>query len=101
MLVKSERNFDLSRYMRSWLAAAPKREGNLRLDVDIDPKNPNRILVTHDGGMYMTTDHGRTSTRVTLPIGQIYHVAVDNDVPYKIYGNMQDDGTMRGANDVV
>ena len=26
----------------------------------------------------------------------MYHVAVDNDVPYKIYGNMQDDGTMRG-----
>ena len=67
----------------------------------IDPKDGNRILVPHDGGMYMTTDHGRTSSRVTLPIGQIYHVAVDNDVPYKIYGNMQDDGTMRGASNVV
>ncbi len=44
----------------------------------------------------MTTDHGQTSNRVTLPIGQMYHVAVDNDVPYHIYGNMQDDGTMRG-----
>ncbi|HYL73086.1 MAG TPA: sialidase [Bryobacteraceae bacterium] len=65
-------------------------------DIWIDPLNANRILVTHDGGMYMTTDHGRTSTRVSLPIGQMYHVAVDNDVPYKIYGNMQDDGTMRG-----
>jgi photosystem II stability/assembly factor-like uncharacterized protein len=70
-------------------------------DIWIDPKDPNRILVTHDGGMYMTTDHGRTSNRVTLPIGQIYHVAVDNDVPYKIYGNMQDDGTMRGPSNVV
>ena len=65
-------------------------------DIWIDPKDSKRILVTHDGGMYMTTDHGATSTRVTLPIGQIYHVAVDNDVPYRIYGNMQDDGTMRG-----
>ena len=70
-------------------------------DIWIDPKNPNRILVTHDGGMYMTTDHGQTSNRVTLPIGQMYHVAVDNDVPYKIYGNMQDDGTMRGPSNVV
>jgi len=67
----------------------------------IDPKDANRILVPHDGGMYMTTDHGRTSNRVTLPIGQIYHVAVDNDVPYKIYGNMQDNGTMRGPSNVV
>ena len=65
-------------------------------DIFIDPKNADRICVTHDGGMYMTTDHGRTANRVTLPIGQMYHVAVDHDVPYKIYGNMQDDGTMRG-----
>jgi len=65
-------------------------------DIWIDPGDPNRILLTHDGGMFMTTDHGATSNRVTLPIGQMYHVAVDNDYPYKIYGNMQDDGTMRG-----
>ena len=65
-------------------------------DIFIDPKNADRICVTHDGGMYMTSDHGRTATRVTLPIGQMYHVAVDQDVPYHIYGNMQDDGTMRG-----
>ncbi len=65
-------------------------------DIWIDPTDPNRIMMTHDGGMFMTTDHGATSNRVTLPIGQMYHVAVDNDVPYKIYGNMQDDGTMRG-----
>lgn len=64
-------------------------------DIWMDPDG-KRILVTHDGGMYMTTDHGTTSNRVTLPIGQMYHVAVDNDVPYRIYGNMQDDGTMRG-----
>ena len=65
-------------------------------DIWIDPTDAGRILVTDDGGMYMTTDHGKTSHRISLPIGQMYHVAVDNDVPYHIYGNMQDDGTMRG-----
>jgi photosystem II stability/assembly factor-like uncharacterized protein len=65
-------------------------------DIWIDPTNAGRILVTDDAGMFRTTDHGRTSNRVTLPIGQMYHVAVDDDVPYRIYGNMQDDGTMRG-----
>jgi photosystem II stability/assembly factor-like uncharacterized protein len=67
-------------------------------DIWMDPDG-KRLLVTHDGGMYVTTDHGATpanATRVTLPIGQMYHVAVDNDFPYKVYGNMQDDGTMRG-----
>jgi photosystem II stability/assembly factor-like uncharacterized protein len=65
-------------------------------DIWWDPTDPNRILMTHDGGMFMTTDHGATSQRVSLPIGQMYHVAVDNDVPYHVYSNMQDDGTMRG-----
>jgi len=67
-------------------------------DIWMDPDG-KRLIVTHDGGMYVTTDHGAApanATRVTLPIGQMYHVAVDNDYPYKVYGNMQDDGTMRG-----
>jgi photosystem II stability/assembly factor-like uncharacterized protein len=65
-------------------------------DIWIDPTNAGRIVITHDLGMNITTDHGGSIHRVTLPIGQMYHVAVDNDVPYHIYGNMQDDGTMRG-----
>jgi len=70
-------------------------------DIWIDPLNADRILVTHDGGMFMTTDHGKTSQRVTLPIAQLYHVAVDNDMPYRVYTNMQDNGTMRGLSTVV
>ncbi len=70
-------------------------------DIWVDPLDGNRILVTHDGGMYMTTDHGKTSRRVTLPIAQLYHVAVDNDMPYHVYTNMQDNGTMRGLSTVV
>jgi photosystem II stability/assembly factor-like uncharacterized protein len=70
-------------------------------DIWYDPQNANRICVTHDGGMWYTLDHGRTSQRLTLPIGQMYHVAIDHDVPYHVYSNMQDDGTMRGASDVV
>jgi photosystem II stability/assembly factor-like uncharacterized protein len=65
-------------------------------DIWIDPTNADRILVTDDGGMFMTNDHSKTPRRITLPIGQMYHVAVDNDVPYHIYSNMQDNGTMRG-----
>jgi photosystem II stability/assembly factor-like uncharacterized protein len=68
-------------------------------DIWMDPDG-KRVIVTHDGGMNITPDHGQTVNRVTLPIGQMYHVAVDHDVPYKIYGNMQDDGTMRGSHEV-
>jgi photosystem II stability/assembly factor-like uncharacterized protein len=65
-------------------------------DIWIDPKNPDRFALTNDGGLIITTVHGRGFHRVTLPIGQMYHVAVDNQVPYEVYSNMQDDGNMRG-----
>jgi primosomal protein N' (replication factor Y) len=37
ILVRSPRNFDLSAYLRTWLAAAPKSSGNIRREIDIDP----------------------------------------------------------------
>ncbi len=65
-------------------------------DIWWDPKDPDRFVITHDGGLSITRQHGRSIQRVSLPIGQTYHVAVDNQVPYYVYANMQDDGTMRG-----
>ena len=57
--------------------------------------------MTGDGGMQITTNHGQDVHAIALPIGQMYHVAVDNQVPYWIYSNRQDDGTMRGAEHVA
>src|SRR5215510_1686393 len=68
-------------------------------DIWMDPKNPDHWVATGDGGMGITVDHGRTFNQIELPIGQMYHVAVDNQVPYWIYSNRQDDGTMRGPSD--
>jgi len=39
LLLKSARGFDLSDYLRHWLAVAPKTTGNLKLEVDVDPQN--------------------------------------------------------------
>lgn len=39
LLLKSSRAFDLSGYLRGWLAAGPKTKGNLKLEVDIDPQS--------------------------------------------------------------
>jgi photosystem II stability/assembly factor-like uncharacterized protein len=65
-------------------------------DIWIDPLNADRFVVTDDGGMNITTVHGRGFHRVSLPIGQMYHVDVDHQIPYYFYSNMQDDGNMRG-----
>jgi primosomal protein N' (replication factor Y) len=39
LLVKAPRGFDLSAYLREWLAAAPKAKGTLKLEVDVDPQS--------------------------------------------------------------
>jgi primosomal protein N' (replication factor Y) len=39
LLVKSARGYDLSGYLRDWLAAGPKTKGNLKLEVDVDPQS--------------------------------------------------------------
>ena len=70
-------------------------------DIWMDPSNADRWVETGDGGMGITTDHGRTFTQIALPIAQNYHVAVDNRVPYWIYSNRQDNSTMRGRSDMV
>jgi photosystem II stability/assembly factor-like uncharacterized protein len=65
-------------------------------DIWVDPTDPDRWTLSDDGGMSITTDHAKHYRRMALPIGQMYHVAVDTQVPYWIYSNRQDDGTMRG-----
>ncbi len=68
-------------------------------DIWVDPTNPDRWVLTDDGGMSITTTHGKHYDRIALPIGQMYHVAIDDRIPYWIYSNRQDDGTMRGRSD--
>jgi hypothetical protein len=67
-------------------------------DVWMDVKIEGRYAMTDDGGASLAHGKGATpaTTSVRLPNGQMYHVATDNRVPYWIYSNRQDDGTMRG-----
>ena len=59
-------------------------------DIWIDPTNGNRMAVSHDGGVSVTTNRGRSWLIVQLPIAQMYHVTLDNRIPYNLYGNRQD-----------
>ncbi len=65
-------------------------------DMWIDPTNANRMVVANDGGVSISTTRGRTWYRIQLPIAQMYHVTVDNRIPYYVYGNEQDDPSYRG-----
>jgi photosystem II stability/assembly factor-like uncharacterized protein len=65
-------------------------------DIWIDPTNANRMAVANDGGVSISTTRGQTWNHIQLPIAQLYHVTVDNRIPYYVYGNEQDDPSYRG-----
>jgi photosystem II stability/assembly factor-like uncharacterized protein len=65
-------------------------------DIWFDPTNGNRFAVAHDGGVGITTTRGKTWMRIQLPNAQMYHVTVDNRVPYYVYGNKQDGSSFMG-----
>lgn len=65
-------------------------------DLWFDVKNPNRYMVAHDGCASITLNRGKSFQSVVLPIAQMYHVSVDNRVPYFVYGNRQDGWSYRG-----
>ena len=63
----------------------------------IHPDNGNFMIDGNDGGMNITHDGGKTWRFIgNLPVAQFYHIAVDNEYPYNVYGGMQDNGSWRG-----
>jgi hypothetical protein len=59
----------------------------------IDPDQPNHLIIGGDGGISLSWDRGRTwDFRRNMPIGQFYEVDVDNSVPFRICGGLQDNG---------
>jgi photosystem II stability/assembly factor-like uncharacterized protein len=65
-------------------------------DIWLDPANPDRMMVAHDGCASITLNHGKSYQRVVLPIAQMYHVSVDDQIPYNVYGNRQDGYSYKG-----
>ncbi|MBZ5531933.1 MAG: hypothetical protein LAO20_10920 [Acidobacteriia bacterium] len=57
----------------------------------IDPEDPNRIINGNDGGVYISSDAGKTWRYLdNLPIEQFYMVAEDDSSPYTLCGGLQD-----------
>jgi len=63
----------------------------------IHPENGQFMLDGNDGGLNITKDGGKTWRFIgNLPVAQFYHISVDNEYPYNVYGGMQDNGSWRG-----
>jgi photosystem II stability/assembly factor-like uncharacterized protein len=65
-------------------------------DIWIDPTNADRQIVAHDQGLSITQNRGKSWYRQRLLNAQIYHVTVDNAIPYNVLGNKQDEPSYRG-----
>ncbi|HKZ52910.1 MAG TPA: hypothetical protein VJ085_06500 [Candidatus Acidoferrales bacterium] len=67
----------------------------------INPKDPTHLILGNDGGVAISHDRGSTWQFVAnLPVAQYYHINVDMDTPYNVYGGMQDNGSWRGPSSV-
>jgi photosystem II stability/assembly factor-like uncharacterized protein len=63
----------------------------------INPNATNQMYLGTDGGVYMSLDQGVTWSHLNnIPISQFYHVQVDKQSPYNVYGGLQDNGSWRG-----
>lgn len=60
----------------------------------INPKDGRHMLIGTDGGLYVTYDRMQNWDHLnTMAMGQFYHVCVDNQKPYYVYGGLQDNGS--------
>jgi photosystem II stability/assembly factor-like uncharacterized protein len=67
-------------------------------DVWIDPADSRQVIVGDDGGLWFSKDGGnRWWKSNNLPVSQFYHVSVDNEDPYNVYGGLQDNSSWVGA----
>lgn len=65
------------------------------------PDDPNFLMEGNDGGLAISRDRGATWRFVeNLPLAQFYHISVDNEFPYNVYGGMQDNGSWKGPSQV-
>jgi photosystem II stability/assembly factor-like uncharacterized protein len=63
----------------------------------IDPVDPDRMIVGNDGGIAISFDQGGSYVFPnTFAIGQFYNLSIDNSVPYRVCGGLQDNGSWCG-----
>ncbi|HJU09206.1 MAG TPA: hypothetical protein VJ727_12080 [Rhodanobacteraceae bacterium] len=66
-------------------------------DLWIDPQDPKYVIAGDDGGLWFSHDGGNKWWKANnLPVSQFYHVSVDDDDPYHVYGGLQDNSDWVG-----
>lgn len=63
----------------------------------MSPNDADFYIIGGDGGIGVTRDRGKSwYFPETIPVAQFYQINVDEEMPYNIYGGMQDNGNWYG-----
>jgi hypothetical protein len=63
----------------------------------IDPNDPEHYIIGGDAGVFQTWDRGGTYDSMNnMAMGQFYVVSYDYQVPYRVCGGLQDNGSSCG-----
>jgi photosystem II stability/assembly factor-like uncharacterized protein len=66
-------------------------------DLWLDPANPQTVAAGDDGGMWYSYNGGSKWWKGdNLPVSQFYHVSVDDNDPFQVYGGLQDNSSWVG-----
>src|SRR6266702_4323055 len=69
-------------------------------DVWVDPDDTDHLITGDDGGLWYSYDAGNKWWKAeNLPVSQFYHVSVDLDRPYHVYGGLQDNSSWVGESE--
>jgi photosystem II stability/assembly factor-like uncharacterized protein len=68
----------------------------------VNPHNPKILLEGDDGGATVSVDGGdHWSSENNQPTGQFYHVALDDQFPFHVFGASQDEGAYEGPSSAL
>jgi photosystem II stability/assembly factor-like uncharacterized protein len=79
---------------KTWFAFRGAPGGDDYQNVWINPNNPDIIFETSDQGAIITVNGGQSwSSWYNQSTAQLYHIAADNDFPYRLYSGQQESGS--------
>jgi photosystem II stability/assembly factor-like uncharacterized protein len=62
-----------------------------------DPKDSRHLVKGDDGGLGISYDRGvHWLFQRNLPVGQFYHIGLDNSIPFRVCGGLQDNNNWCG-----
>ena len=80
---------------RTW--SSPFQFGGDNHALWINPRDSEHMLLGYDHGMGITFDGGRSWYHPdNKPLAQFYAVGYDMEMPYNVYGGLQDNGSVKG-----